>query len=93
MKKRLAVCRLIYQLAVVGIDSLDTVADGVVSLPNFRLSVSSVNYHVGSREGTRTSASRFQSLFISGACSLHCSPMILDISGLASPGCWATTCA
>ena len=34
-----------------------------------------------------TSASLFQSFFTSGACSLHCSPIILDISGFASPGC------
>lgn len=40
-----------------------------------------------------TSASLFQSLFTSGACSLHCSPMIFEISGFASPGFCAMTWA
>ncbi len=91
MKRRFGVCRLFYQLVEVGIDSLGTVVGDVASLPIRQQSVNLIHLHV--QPGECTSASLFHSLFTSGACSLHCSPMILDISGFASPGCWATTCA
>jgi hypothetical protein len=91
MKRRQDVCRLFYQLVEVGIDSLDIVVDDVVSLPVWEWLVSIFIFLVF--VVSCTSASRFQSLLTSGACSLHCSPIILDISGFASPGCWATTCA
>jgi hypothetical protein len=91
MKRKWVVNRLIYQLVEAGIDNLDIVVDDVASLPIHQASVSQIIFTF--KAVFYTSASRFQSLFTSGACSLHCSPMILDISGLASPGCWATTCA
>lgn len=40
-----------------------------------------------------TSASAFHSFLSSAASCLHCSPMILEMSGLGKPGCCATVAA
>jgi hypothetical protein len=90
MKRKPVVSRWVYQLVEVDIDSQDIVVGGVASLPFHQSPVSTVNFTFISM--VYTSASRFQSLFTSAACSLHCWPMILDISGFASPGCRLTTC-
>lgn len=68
------------------IGSLGTVVDGELSRPIFLLASS-----LGRNIRIQTSAKAFHWSLLSGGRARHCSPMILEISGFASPGFWATT--
>lgn len=78
-------------LSEAGICSPDTVSDDDVSLPSEGGMVQHISQMNSRGQTSLTSASRFHSFLTSKGWSLHCSPMIFEISGFARPGFWATT--